>query len=153
MDRPVHRAADRFAAIFARLPLLVAVLWTGMLLGVSFLATPVKFRAASLSLPVALDVGRATFRVFAGVEQGLGILLLIAVLLAGARLWKLGVVLLLGGILVLQAAWLLPALEARIAAIIAGVAPPASLHHMAYAVAETVKLLLLAGLAADGLRR
>lgn len=37
--------------------LLLAVLWAGLLLGVSFLATPVKFLAPSLSLPVALDVG------------------------------------------------------------------------------------------------
>lgn len=35
----------------------VALFWAGMLAGVSFLATPVKFEAASLSLPVALEVG------------------------------------------------------------------------------------------------
>lgn len=34
--------------------LLLATLWAGLLLGVSFLATPVKFLAPSLSLPVAL---------------------------------------------------------------------------------------------------
>src|SRR5690606_30735313 len=51
--------------------LLLAVLWTGLLLGVSFLATPVKFLAPSLSLPVALDVGRQTFMVFNWVEVAL----------------------------------------------------------------------------------
>lgn len=149
----MREAAKSFDAIFARLPLLVAAIWIGLLGGVSFLATPVKFQAESLSLAVALDVGRVTFRVFSGVEQILAVLLLLAVLLAGGRTWRLLAVLLLGGLLALQALWLLPALEARIAAIIAGVAPPPSLHHMAYATAEAVKLLLLAALAAAGLRR
>src|SRR5690606_9509596 len=38
-----------------------SLVWIGALLGVSFLATPVKFLAPSLTLPVALDVGRQTF--------------------------------------------------------------------------------------------
>lgn len=149
----MQAAPDPFAIVFARLPLLVAALWAGLLAGVSFLATPVKFHAESLSLPVALDVGRATFRVFSGIEQIMAILLLLAVLLAGGRRWSLLSVLLLGGILVTQAAWLLPALDDRIAAVIAGVAPPPSLHHMAYAAAEAAKLALLAVLVVDGLRR
>jgi hypothetical protein len=44
--------------------LIAAILWLGLLLGVSFLATPAKFLAPSLALPVALDVGRHTFAVF-----------------------------------------------------------------------------------------
>jgi hypothetical protein len=36
-------------------------LWAGMLLGVSFIATPAKFLAPSLPLAQALDVGRSSF--------------------------------------------------------------------------------------------
>ena len=36
--------------------LVAATLWAGLLMGVSFVATPVKFLAPSLSLAVALDV-------------------------------------------------------------------------------------------------
>jgi hypothetical protein len=46
----------------------LALVWAGTLFGVSFLATPVKFLAPSLTLPVALDVGRQTFGVFSLVE-------------------------------------------------------------------------------------
>src|SRR5690606_35153067 len=42
----------------------VTLLWLGLLLGVSFLATPVKFAAPTLTLAVALDVGRVTFGLF-----------------------------------------------------------------------------------------
>src|SRR6187551_3253811 len=41
--------------------LLIPTLWIGMLVGVCFIAAPAKFRAPSLSIKVALDVGRTTF--------------------------------------------------------------------------------------------
>ena len=54
----------------------IAYVWLGLVLGVSFLATPVKFRAKSLTRPVALDVGRTTFHAFGKLEvapqRGLG---------------------------------------------------------------------------------
>ncbi len=40
------------------------LIWAGVALGVAFVATPAKFLAPSLSLPVALDVGRHTFAVY-----------------------------------------------------------------------------------------
>ncbi|WP_442580164.1 hypothetical protein ACSBOB_32705 [Mesorhizobium sp. ASY16-5R] len=56
-------------AVFAFL----AASWLGLLLGVSFLATPVKFRALSLDRPIALDVRRVNFAVFSKVELGAAI--------------------------------------------------------------------------------
>lgn len=49
----------------------VALVWAGMVLGVSFLATAAKFLVPSLPRPVALDVGRHTFQVFGWVEMAL----------------------------------------------------------------------------------
>ncbi|MGH6868523.1 MAG: hypothetical protein ACREDA_06585 [Methylocella sp.] len=43
------------------LTILLPVLWIGVLIGISFIATPIKFKARSLTLPVALDVGQTTF--------------------------------------------------------------------------------------------
>ena len=37
------------------------MLWAGVLIGVSFLAAPAKFNAPTLTLPVAMDVGRQEF--------------------------------------------------------------------------------------------
>jgi ABC-type transport system involved in multi-copper enzyme maturation permease subunit len=35
------------------------ILWAGLILGVSFIATPVKFMAQHLTMPVALEIGKA----------------------------------------------------------------------------------------------
>ncbi len=131
--------------------LILALIWLGMLIGVSFLATPVKFAAPNLSLPVALEVGRVTFALFAKVEWALTALLLIA--LAAGRL-KRGALpaLLAAGIVAIQALWLLPILDARVSEILAGATPPASLHHKIYVALEALKALALAALALTALR-
>lgn len=63
--------------------LLVPTLWLGMLIGVSFIGTPAKFGAATLSLPVALDVGRTTFALFNWIEWGMLALLVVVVVFSG----------------------------------------------------------------------
>ncbi|GAA4135142.1 hypothetical protein ACFFTN_12620 [Aminobacter aganoensis] len=132
---------------------LFATFWAGMLAGVSFLATPVKFQAASLSLPVALDVGRVTFWTFSRVEWGLAAVLVATSLFpVGSRLTKTCVVI-VAAIVTAQALWLLPALNLRVEAVIAGSPYPPSYHHMLYAVAETAKILLLCLVATIALYR
>jgi hypothetical protein len=58
---------------------MLASAWAGFLVGLSFLAMPVKFMAPSLTLPVALDVGRQTFFVFNRSEIMLPLLMLLLV--------------------------------------------------------------------------
>ncbi|MBO0735377.1 MAG: hypothetical protein J2P48_02230 [Alphaproteobacteria bacterium] len=48
--------------------LLAPTLWVGILSGVSYIATPLKFRAASLTRAAALEVGRVTFQFFQGLN-------------------------------------------------------------------------------------
>ncbi len=141
----------------ARLPLaltvLAAAVWLGMVVGISFLATPVKFQAPSLALPVALEVGRVTFGLFSRVEWVFSVLLAVSVGLPGAGR---GARLLVAAVLALvavEAIWLLPALDARVEAVIQGRPEPASRHHLLYAVAETGKAVLLAALAVLALWR
>ncbi|MGN7099750.1 DUF4149 domain-containing protein [Brevundimonas vancanneytii] len=127
----------------------VSALWLGMVIGVSFLATPIKFHAASLTLAVALDVGRVTFGLFSRVEWGLfALLLAIAGTTARARsrrdLW-IGVVLLLG-VLMLQSLWLLPVMNERVARIIVSEAMPRTPHHLLYIALETTKAAVLAAM-------
>jgi hypothetical protein len=59
VEAPITRT---IAAIF--------FIWAGLLIGVSFVATPAKFLAPSLALAQALDVGRWTFYVLAWIEWG-----------------------------------------------------------------------------------
>jgi hypothetical protein len=53
----------------------LAWVWMGIVIGVSFLATPIKFTADSLTRPVALDVGRATFNALGYLELALTVTL------------------------------------------------------------------------------
>lgn len=133
----------------ARLGPTVAAIWLGMLIGVSLIATPVKFHAAGLDLPTALDIGRLTFGLFARVEWALA-LCLIATLVAGSAGWRrVAAAVVIAG-LALQAVWLLPALTARVAVYAAGAAPEESFHHALYAGIEGVKLIGLFALCLPG---
>jgi len=126
--------------------LTLAVLWLGLLLGVSFLATPAKFLAPSLTLPVALDVGRQTFAVFNRTEWLL-IVLLLALLLVGPRTpTAVGGFVVAAAVTIAQALWMLPVLDARVGIIMAGGQPPPSTLHDIYLVAEVIKLLALVAL-------
>jgi len=127
---------------------LLAWVWMGIVIGVSFLATPVKFTADSITRPVALDVGRATFNALGYLEWALTIALAVLIwraLTTGQRpgdqaLTLTGVV---ASVVVLQAVWLVPALDERVASIIAGVEPPPSHLHTFYGIAEVIKVAAL----------
>jgi len=121
------------------------LLWAGVVIGVSFLAAPAKFAAPSLTLPVALEVGREEFGALGTVE-----LVLLAATLALALLTRPGRVVWAGlglaGVSVLaQWLWLLPVLDARVEVVIQGGTPPQAPWHMLYIVVECVKLLALLG--------
>jgi hypothetical protein len=119
------------------------LLWAGVLIGVSFLAAPAKFNAPSLSLPVAMDVGRQEFGALNLVEIGLAIvtLALAAYVRPGRLIWlALGIAAL---VVAVQALWLLPLLDARALSIIEGETPPAAPWHALYIMLEVLKLLAL----------
>lgn len=153
--RPETAAREGLRARMAEAGLVFsAVLWLGVLLGVSFLATPVKFMAPSLDLPTALDVGRVTFALLAKVEWGLCALVLAGALLAQPRraLW-LAAIAGLAILLAAQALWLIPVLDARVSRIIAGAPVAPSGHHLFYIVGEAAKAVILAILSIAALCR
>ncbi|RUM98035.1 hypothetical protein EET67_10520 [Pseudaminobacter arsenicus] len=132
----------------------VALFWLGLLCGVSFLATPVKFQAPSLDLPTALEVGRVTFALLARVEWLMVILLAGSLALGSLTRPRLILATGLLAIVALQSLWLLPVLDARIEAIVTGNPSSPTYHHMLYAVSEVAKAILLCvlgGLALAGL--
>jgi len=126
-------------------PSFVALVWLGIVMGVSFLATPIKFTASSLDLPTALEVGRVTFRLLARVEWVLVLVLLATVWVTRQRLpWSALVVLV---VLVAEAMWLRPNLGLRTDAIRAGLSPPPSNLHQVFIAAELLKCVALAHVA------
>lgn len=144
----VSSLTERYGALAARALIGLLVLWAGILIGVSFLASPAKFAAPSLTLPVALDVGRHVFGTLNGVEIGLAVLALALALVARPprAVWAPLVIVWL--VVALQTLWLLPVLDARTTQVIAGQTPaPAPWHGLYVALEITELLALLAGAA------
>jgi hypothetical protein len=125
----------------------LALVWAGMLFGVSFLATPAKFLAPSLTLPVALDVGRHTFGLFSIVEVVGAVALLAAAVLIRRGWLILLLASLVGSLVALEFIWLLPALDARVEIILHGGTPEESGLHNLYIAFDAAKLLLLGAIA------
>jgi hypothetical protein len=143
-----NRATRTGQAGLAQLVLAALLLiWAGVVIGVSFLAAPAKFAALSLSLPVAMDVGRQEFGTLNLVEAGFAVVTLaLALLVRPPRLVWLGLGLAVA-IVALQGLWLLPLLDARAELIIQNQTPPPAPWHGIYIALEITKLaaLLLAG--------
>ena len=126
------------------------LIWAGIIVGVSLLATPAKFLAPDLSLSEALQVGRVTFRVLAATEVVLLTLAFVLVLLkppvlTRSFLWPV----VIAAVLLFQYAVLLPFLNVQTDEVMAGEAPGrSSFLHSAYIAVELLKfgLLLILGL-------
>jgi len=124
----------------------VPFVWFGLVLGLSFIEAPLKFRAPGITLPLGLGIGRLVFSVLNKVEIVLA-LGLSAVTFAGAMRgppnFMLAAIVI---ILAAQTIWLLPALGVRTDAVIRGAQAPFSRLHIVYIVFESIKLVLLLAL-------
>ena len=123
------------------------MLWAGGLLGVSFIAAPAKFWAPSLTLPVALDVGRHTFQFFNKLEVVALVILLILVFRATRDSLTRGLASLIGLLLLFQTFWLLPMLDQRVSIVLQGQTPPESRLHLVYIACDVWRFLLLVSIA------
>ncbi|MGO9830564.1 MAG: hypothetical protein ACLPJH_10520 [Myxococcaceae bacterium] len=127
-----------------RLPFaVVCLLWAGIVIGISFIEAPVKFRAPTLTRIVAFDVGRTVFAASQWVQASLALLAVGLAVLGRVPRWAwvclgLGV-----GTLLVQMGWLFPLLDARAQTIISGGVPSGPNPHGAYGVLEVAKLLAL----------
>lgn len=61
--------------------LFVPMLWLGMVLAISFLEAPLKFRAPGITIPLGLGIGRLVFRALNTVEVVLAVALIVACLI------------------------------------------------------------------------
>lgn len=121
------------------------LLWAGIILGVSFIATPAKFLAPDLSLIEALQVGRATFRVLGVVEVLLLATSVVLVVLKSPIGWKtFKWPIAISVVLALQYGVLLPWLGQSTNEILNGVASQsAGSPHWLYVITDVIKISLL----------
>jgi hypothetical protein len=121
----------------------VPFIWLGMVLAISFLETPLKFRAPGVTVPLGLGIGRLVFRALAVVELSLAGVLTAALVLGGRTTAVIILASLLWAVLVVQVAVLLPRLDRRARFILSGGNPPRSRLHLAYVALDGIKVVLL----------
>ncbi len=56
----------------------ITFVWLGMVLAISFVEAPLKFRAPGVSLQVGLGIGRLVFRALNSIEVGFAAILIVA---------------------------------------------------------------------------
>ncbi|WP_406266384.1 hypothetical protein OH799_20165 [Nocardia sp. NBC_00881] len=123
------------------------MLWLGMVLAISFLEAPLKFRAPGVTLPLGLGIGRLVFRALNVAESVLAVLLVVAALIVGpgtaSRLWLAVAV----AVLAVQVLAVRPPLTRRTDRVLAGEDLPRSHAHYWYIGLEVAKVVVLVGLA------
>jgi hypothetical protein len=126
----------------------VTFVWLGMVLAISFLEAPLKFRAPNVTLQIGLSIGRLVFRALNTVEVGFA-LVIGAIVLSGPTPGRVGVAFAVAvGALAVQLIAVRPRLTRRSDAVLAGSDGPRSRAHYVYIGFEAVKV---AGLAVAGI--
>jgi hypothetical protein len=120
-----------------------AFVWLGMVLAISFLEAPLKFRAPDVTPRIGLGIGRLVFRALNAVEAVLALALLCAVALGDAP--NRIVVSAAAGValLAVQVLAVRPGLTLRSDRVLAGEQVPHSRAHYAYVALEIAKVVAL----------
>ncbi|TVT22309.1 hypothetical protein LWP59_28120 [Amycolatopsis acidiphila] len=114
-----------------------------MVLAISFVEAPLKFRAPGVTIPIGLGIGRIVFRALNGLELLLAIVVVVAVLGNSPSTLVLVSALVPVGVLVVQLAAVRPALNRRSDRVLAGEDAPRSRAHLGYVALEVVKVAAL----------
>jgi hypothetical protein len=142
--------SDDGAAHTDRVLAAVSFTWLGMVLAISFLEAPLKFRAPGVTVPLGLGIGRIVFRALNRVELLLLVAAGVAVALA-PRPALVGVVAALMVLLGVQLGLVRPALNRRSDRVLAGEELPRSRGHLVYVALEVAKVALLVAAGTAGL--
>lgn len=121
----------------------VVFVWLGMVLAISFLEAPLKFRAPNVTLQIGLSIGRLVFRALNIVEVIFAAVVLAAVIARPPTVGVTVALALASVILVVQIAAVRPRLTRRSDQVLAGLDAPRSRGHLVYVGLEVVKSLAL----------
>ncbi|WP_077089871.1 hypothetical protein [Mycobacterium rhizamassiliense] len=121
----------------------VTFVWLGMVLAISFLEAPLKFRAPNVTLQIGLGIGRLVFRALNTVEVVFALVLL-AILLSGPTPARIAVAFAVAFVmLAIQLIAVRPRLTRRSDQVLAGNDGPRSRVHYVYVGLEVVKVAAL----------
>lgn len=127
--------------------LAVTFTWLGMVLAISFLEAPLKFRAPGITIPLGVGIGRLVFRALNLTESALAIVIAIAMILAPReRAATVVVYVVLAAVLTVGAAAVRPLMDRTVVAGTVSSGEPRTVLHIAYVVLELAKVVLLIAL-------
>jgi hypothetical protein len=121
----------------------ITFVWLGMVLAISFLEAPLKFRAPGVPLQIGLGTGRLVFRALNAAEVIWAVAVLTALAAASPPAWA--TVALAAAIVMLMAQLVLvrPRMARRSDAVLAGQDAARSRAHYAYVALEGAKVIAL----------
>lgn len=120
-------------------------IWIGFVCAISFMEAWLKFTAPGITLPLGLGIGRIVFSALNHVEWSIILVMIISIFFKKEHLTdadKLALIIALV-ILLLQTFILLPGLDSRAEAIIAGKELSKSNLHIYYVISEVIKVFCL----------
>lgn len=121
----------------------VTFVWLGMVLAISFLEAPLKFRAPNVTLQIGLGIGRLVFRALNTVEVAFALVIL-AIVVAGPPRMAIVVGFAVAFVaLAVQLIVVRPRLTRRSDQVLAGSDGPRSQAHYGYVGLEVVKVVAL----------
>jgi len=132
-----HWTAVAVAALFV---------WLGMVLAISFLEAPLKFRAPGVTIPLGLGIGRLVFRALNTCEAVLAAVIVVALVIGTPNAGVIAAVVVAIAALLIQVIAVRPALTRRSDAVLADAtqAETGRSHaHYVYVVVEVVKVVAL----------
>jgi hypothetical protein len=121
----------------------ITFVWLGMVLAISFIEAPLKFRAPGVTLQVGLGIGRLVFRALNTTEVILAAGVLAALAVGSPPAGAVAALAAAAAILAAQLLAVRPSLARRSDAVLAGQEAPRSHAHYAYLVMEAAKVIAL----------
>lgn len=121
----------------------VTFVWLGMVLAISFLEAPLKFRAPGVTLQIGLGIGRLVFRALNSIEVIFAVAVLLCLIVGHLASSVIAVFAVVYVALAVQLLAVRPRLTRRSDAVLAGQTGSRSRGHYAYVGLEIVKVIAL----------
>ncbi|BBZ17597.1 hypothetical protein [Mycolicibacterium gadium] len=118
-------------------------IWLGMVLAISFLEAPLKFRAPGVTLQIGLGIGRLVFRALNSAEMLVAFGIAVALWFSHPPTGIIAAFAIAFVALIAQLVGVRPRLTRRSDAVLAGTNGPRSHAHYVYVALEAIKVVAL----------
>jgi hypothetical protein len=140
---PPHAGRRQSVSAGPAVAVAVTFVWVGMVVAISFVEAPLKFRAPDVTLPIGLGIGRLVFRALNTAEVAFTLIIGVIIASRPPPVGVIGAFVLAFAMLALQLVVVRPRLNTRSDEVLAGHQGPRSRAHYAYVGFEAIKAIAL----------